>query len=130
MHELTLKKAQVIVTKAVEKAEDIGVPVAIVVVDDAGNLKAFARMDGVYLAATRVATAKAYTSAAYQAPTSGLRQFVESDKVLAETFLALPDFLPLDGGIPITQGSQVIGAIGVSGGHYTQDVEIATAGLS
>jgi uncharacterized protein GlcG (DUF336 family) len=34
------------------------------------------------------------------------------------------------GGYPIKVGNLVVGAIGVSGGHYTQDMEVAKAGLA
>jgi uncharacterized protein GlcG (DUF336 family) len=34
------------------------------------------------------------------------------------------------GGYPITVGEAVVGGIGVSGGHYSRDMEVAQAGLS
>lgn len=127
--ELTLERALEITKKAVDKAKKMSVSSTIVVVDAGANIKAFARMDGAMLAATDIAIGKAKTSVGYGAPTEGLRQFIKGDEALSQVFTTLPNILPLGGGIPIMQGNQLLGAIGVSGGHWTQDVEVATAAL-
>ena len=79
---ITLEAAREMVTAAVQKAREIGVPMAIAVVDPDGVLKAFAHMDGAALLAVRVAQQKAWTAASFSVPTHGLFDFIKDDPPL------------------------------------------------
>ena len=113
------------------KAKEIGVPMCIAVCDDGGNLKAFSRMDGAALLSIQVAQDKAYTAVGFGMPTEAWHGFIENDGPLAMGAVGGIDRLVIfGGGYPINANGQVVGAIGVSGGHYTQDMEVAKAGLA
>ena len=63
-------------------------------------------------------------------PTDGWHEFIKDDPPLAAGAVGGIDRLVIfGGGFPITVADQVVGAIGVSGGHYSQDMEVAQAGL-
>jgi uncharacterized protein GlcG (DUF336 family) len=103
----------------------------IAVVDEAGVLKAFSRMDGAALLSVQVAQDKAYTAAGFGLSTDGWHDFIKNDPPLAAGATAGIDRLVVfGGGYPIKAGDQVVGGIGVSGGHYSQDMEVARAGLA
>jgi len=116
---------------AERKARDIGRPMVIAIVDEAGVLKAFSRMDGAALLSVQVAQDKAYTAAGFGLSTDGWHDFIKNDPPLAAGAVGGIDRLVVfGGGYPIKVGDQVVGAIGVSGGHYSQDMEVARAGLA
>ncbi|MEU2700323.1 GlcG/HbpS family heme-binding protein [Micromonospora aurantiaca (nom. illeg.)] len=127
---VTIGAAQRILAAAIAKAEQIALPCVIAVVDESGVLKAFARMDGAALLSVQVAQDKAYTAAGFGMPTDGWYDFIKDDAPLATgATTGIDRLVVFGGGYPITAGGAVIGGIGVSGGHYTQDMEVARAGL-
>jgi uncharacterized protein GlcG (DUF336 family) len=100
-------------------------------VDDSGVLKAFSRMDGAALLSVQIAQDKAYTAAGFGMPTDAWHDFVKDDPPLAMGAAPGIDRLVVfGGGYPVKIGDAIAGAIGVSGGHYTQDMEVAQAGLA
>jgi uncharacterized protein GlcG (DUF336 family) len=122
--------ARRVVAAAEAKADEIGVPMVIAVCDESGVLKAFSRMDGAALLSVQIAQDKAYTAAGFGMPSGGWHDFIKDDPPLAAGAVGGIDRLVIfGGGFPISVGDQVVGAIGVSGGHYSQDVEVAEAGL-
>jgi uncharacterized protein GlcG (DUF336 family) len=119
------------IAAAEAKATEIGVPMDIAIVDDSGVLKAFSRMDGAPLLSIQIAQDKAYTAAGFGMPTHGWHDFIKDDEPLADGAPTGIDRLVIfGGGYPIKIDDQLVGAIGVSGGHYSQDQEVAEAGLS
>jgi len=113
------------------KASEIGVPMVIAVCDESGVLKAFSRMDGAALLSVQIAQDKAYTAVGFGMPTDAWHPFIKDDPPLADGAVSGIDRLVIfGGGYPIKLGDQVVGAIGVSGGHYSQDMEVAEAGLA
>ncbi|MFC5815732.1 GlcG/HbpS family heme-binding protein [Nonomuraea harbinensis] len=127
---ISYEDAQRAVAAAVEKAREQGLAMVVAVVDESGVLKAFGRMDGAALLSVQVAKDKAYTAAGFGMPTDGWYDFIKDDGPLAIGAPAGIDRLVVfGGGFPITADGQVIGAIGVSGGHYSQDMTVAQAGL-
>jgi len=123
--------ARAMIEAAERQAEEMGHPMVIAVVDDSGVLKAFSRMDGAALLSVQIAQDKAYTAAGFGMATDAWHEFVKNDPPLAMGAPAGIDrLIVFGGGFPITIGETVVGAIGVSGGHYTQDMEVARAGLS
>src|SRR4051812_29883911 len=71
---ITLAGANALVAVAVTKALEIGVPMAVAIVDESGVLKAFNRMDGAGTAGVDIVQNKAYTAAAFRTPTQALAQ--------------------------------------------------------
>jgi uncharacterized protein GlcG (DUF336 family) len=127
---ITSDLAHRVVTAAEAKAHEMGHPFVVAVVDESGVLKAFSRMDGAALLSVQVAQDKAYTAAGFGLPTDGWYDFIKDDPPLAAGAPSAIDRLVVfGGGYPIKSDDRVIGAIGVSGGHYTQDMEVAQAGL-
>ena len=123
--------AHAMIAAAERKAAEMGHPFVIAVVDDAGVLKAFSRMDGAALLSVQIAQDKAYTAAGFGLSTDGWHEFVKDDPPLAMGATAGIDrLIVFGGGFPVTIGGQVVGGIGVSGGHYSQDMDVARAGLA
>jgi len=127
---ITAESARQIIAAAEAKAAEISTPMSIAVVDDSGSLKAFSRMDGAALLAVQIAQDKAYTAVSFGMPTDQWYDFIKDDPPLAAGIPGAVDRLIIfGGGYPINVDGQVVGAVGVSGGHYTQDMEVAQAGL-
>lgn len=120
-----------VIAAAEAKATEIGVPMCIAVCDVGGNLKAFSRMDGAALLSVQVAQDKAYTSVGFGMPTHAWHDFIKDDGPLAMGAVGGIDRLVVfGGGYPIQVDGAIVGGIGVSGGHYVQDQEVAEAGLA
>jgi uncharacterized protein GlcG (DUF336 family) len=123
--------ARRIIAAAEAKAAEIGPPMVIAICDESGVLKAFSRMDGAALLSVQIAQDKAYTAVGFGLSTDAWHGFIKDDPPLAAGAVGGIDRLVIfGGGYPIKRSDQIIGAIGVSGGHYTQDMEVAQAGLS
>ncbi len=128
---VTLSAAQAVVDAACAKAEEIGVPMDIAVVDAGNNLTAFARMDGAWLGSIDIAQNKAYTARAFDMSTKDLAPLVQPDQPLFGIDASNQGrLIVFAGGIPLTSGDEVVGAIGVSGGSVEQDHEVAEAGVA
>lgn len=117
------------IAAATAKAREIGVPMAISIVDESGTLKAFRRMDGAALLSVDIATNKAYTAVSFGIPTHGWYEFIKNDPPLLHGIVHTPRLIVFGGGFPIAEDGKTIGGIGVSGGHYEQDMIVAQAGL-
>lgn len=127
---LLLHAADGIVEAAERKAMEIGVPMAIAVVDAAATLMLFRRMEGASMLAVSVTLDKAHTAAVSGFDTQGFFDHVQGHPQLLAGLPARPGLSLLGGGIPLRADGQIVGAIGVGGGHYTQDVEVAAAGAA
>ncbi len=121
--------AQKMVEAAVAKAIAIGVPENVAVLDDGGNLKAFARMDGAPLLSIEIAQHKAYT-ALFGFATQDFFNFIRTDPSLLAGIPQLERVAAYGGGFPIKIDGAIVGAIGVSGGTVGNDVDCAQAGLA
>lgn len=123
---LTLEGAKMVLATCEAEARRLNAGGVIAVVDDGGNLIALHRIDGTFPAGANVSIGKARTAAIFRKPT---RLFEDTVKNGRTSMVALPDFTPLQGGVPIIIDGQVVGAVGVSGANSAQqDEEIATAG--
>lgn len=128
---ITLERAQAVVAAAVKKAEEMGVPMNIAVVDAGNNLTAFARMDGAWLGSIDIAQGKAYTARAFDMETKALGKAAQSGQPLFGIHASNDGrIIIFAGGIPLKSGGRVVGAIGVSGGTVEQDQEVAEAGVA
>ena len=120
-----------VIAAAEAKAKEMNTPFVIAVVDESGVLKAFSRMDGAPLLSVQVAQDKAYTAAGFAMPTDGWYDFIKDDPPLAAgATTGIDRLVVFGGGYPITVGGQLVGGIGVSGSHYSRDMEVAQAGLA
>jgi uncharacterized protein GlcG (DUF336 family) len=129
MKTISYETASRIVREALAHAARIGVPAAVAVCDPGGHLVAFGRADGTMTSAIEVAISKATTAASFGMPTDKLHDFIASDDHLR---LALPHaekVLLVGGGYPVSTGDATIGAVGVSGGYFKQDMEVARKGI-
>ena len=128
---VTAELARSMIGAAEQKAAEMGQPFVIAIVDDSGVLKAFSRMDGAPLLSVQVAQDKAYTAVGFGLATDTWHDFVKDDPPLAlGAAPGIDRLIVFGGGYPIKIGDAVVGGIGVSGGHYSQDMAIAQAGLS
>ena len=117
------------ITAVVEKAKSMNLKVAVVVADESGHVKASLCMDGSQLLALQVATDKAFTAVCMRAPTDALFEVFKADPPLLLGIPHIPRVRLFGGGFPIQEGGYVIGGLGVSGGHYTEDMLCASSGL-
>ena len=121
--------AQRMVEAVLAKARTIGVPENVAVLDDGGNLKAFARMDGAPILAIEISQRKAYT-ALFGFSTQDFFKYIQTDPSLLAGVPQLPRVAAYGGGLPIEIGGAIVGAIGVSGGTVQNDIDCAEAGLA
>ena len=127
---ITAAAAQRIIAAAELKAIEMGIPMCISVVDGDGTLKAFTRMDGAALLSVQIAQDKAYTAISWGMATHEWFDFVKDDPPLLHGIIKTDRLIVFGGGYPIKTDAGIIGGIGVSGGHYTHDMEVAQAGLA
>lgn len=126
---LNLEGARKVIAAAMAEAKRVNAPGGVVaVVDDGGNLVALERMDGTFTAGANVSVGKAKTAVMFKRPTKFFEDVIKNGRT---AMVALPDFTPLQGGIPIEYEGQIIGGVGVSGAATAQqDEEIAIAGAN
>jgi glc operon protein GlcG len=127
--EVMQDKTDLMIQKAVSKAQELGINISVAIVDAHGNLKAFKRMDGAALASIKLSQGKAYTSAAIPAPTGDLAEI--NAKTPGYVLGNIPGFVLLKGGMPIlNETGEPSGAIGVGGGSGEQDEQCAMAAIN
>jgi glc operon protein GlcG len=113
--------AQTVLQAAKESAQQRSAPSAIAVVDTAGDLLAFQRMDGVRPASADLAIEKARTAARLQRPTAEIEDNINKGR----TAFVTADIVALRGGMPIRVNGEVVGAVGIAGLSKETDTEIA-----
>jgi uncharacterized protein GlcG (DUF336 family) len=128
---ITLSDARRIIAAAEKKAEEIGQPMNIAVVDAGGNLVAHVRMDKAWMGSVDISINKAWTSRAFDISTKDLAGLSQSgDQFFGIHASNHGRVMIFAGGIPLKKGSEVVGAIGVSGGLGAQDHAVAEAGAA
>ena len=115
--------AQAVLQSAKETAEQRHAPSAIAVVDRAGDLIAFLRMDGVRPGSVDLAIGKARTAARLQRPTAEVEDNINHGR----TAFVAAGIMALRGGMPVRVDGQVVGAVGVAGLSKETDTEISAA---
>src|SRR5712672_3793430 len=113
--------AQTVLESAKESARQRNAPSAIAVVDPAGDLLAFQRMDGVRPASADLAIEKARTAARLQRSTTEIEDNINHGR----TAFVTADIVALRGGMPIRVHGEVVGAVGIAGLSKETDTEIA-----
>jgi glc operon protein GlcG len=123
---LTLDGAKNILAAAEAEAKKNSWNLAIAVVDAAGGLVAFHKMDNTGPSNVDFALGKARTAARYRRAT----RLLDSALTAGRTAFLATDALPIEGGVPIIIDGLVIGAVGASGAQSSQDAQAATAGIN
>lgn len=125
-----LATAKALAERAETEAAKAKVPVAVCVIDIHGNLVLQQRMNGAPLFSLELSKRKAYTSALVRVRTADLVSQVQPGAPLFP-LLAVSGgrFSAMGGGVPLEEGGEVIGGIGVSGGTTEQDIAIVEAAL-
>jgi glc operon protein GlcG len=124
---LSLDGAEKVIAAAKLEAKRLNAPGGVIaVVDDGGNLMALARLDGTFAAGANISIGKARTAVLFKKPTKVFEDIIKNGRT---SMVALNDFTPLQGGVPIIIDGQIVGAVGVSGAASAQqDEELAIAG--
>ena len=123
---ILLEEAQQVIHATLEKAEEIGQPMNVAVVENGRDLKAFARMEDAWLGSIDIAINKALTSASFQMPTEDLTEMTQPGQPLyALEATNNGRVVIFGGGILLTRDGDIAGAIGVSGGTVDQDQTVA-----
>jgi glc operon protein GlcG len=122
---LTLRVAKQIAAAAEEEAASNKLTMVIAILDDGGNLIYLERMDETQIGSIEVAQQKARSAVSFKRPTKAFEEAVAGGRT---AILKLPGAIPVEGGVPLTAGGKIIGAIGVSGGSSQQDGVVAKAG--
>lgn len=124
---ITLEGAKRIMSAAEAEARKHNWTVAIAVVDEAGHLIAFQKLDDTQIGSIDIAIGKARTAARLKRPTKALEDAVAGGRTV---MLAVEGLMPLEGGVPVTLDGRIIGAVGVSGVTSQQDAQVAAAGAA
>ncbi len=130
---VTLEDARRVISAAESKAQEIGQPMNIAVVDAGGNLVSHARMDGAWIGSIDISITKAFTSRAFDISTKDLGEHSQPGGQFYGIHVSNGGRIRIfAGGIPLSSGAggEVVGAIGVSGGSGEQDQEVAEAGAA
>ena len=120
-------RAREVIAAAVAEAKKRNWPLNIAVVDGAGQLVAFERMDNAQIASVAISQLKARAAATYRRETKVFEGAIQGGFVYLFT---LDDMMASRGGVPLIEGGKLIGAIGVSGGNGSQDEVVAKAGAA
>lgn len=128
---ITLADARRVIAAAEQRAQEIGQPMNIAVVDAGGNLVAHVRMDKAWMGSVDISIKKAWTARAFDISTKELAELSQS----GYQFFGINasndgKVMIFAGGIPLKRGNEVIGGIGVSGGLGKQDQAVAEAGAA
>ena len=123
--ELSSAGALLMLHAAVAKAEAIGVPQCIAIVDRGGHYLAFVRMDGAKVLSEHSATRKAISAVSSNAATGAVAEEHGQKLALATDGV----FTNLPGGLPIVLSGQLVGGIGVGSGTGDQDRIVAEAAI-
>ncbi|MEK9679523.1 MAG: heme-binding protein [Rhodospirillaceae bacterium] len=130
---LTNAGAKKMMTAAIAKAEEIGIPATVAIVDAGGHMMLLERMDGGRFHTVHSSTTKAVSSSSNRRPTTtrgAQGQDLDTLHAIGLTLAAGPErWTAMEGGFPIFVEGECVGGIGVSGGDWQQDQDIAQAAV-
>ncbi|MGO1410837.1 MULTISPECIES: GlcG/HbpS family heme-binding protein [unclassified Microbacterium] len=130
---VNLEDARRIIAAGETKADEIGQPMNIAVVDAGGNLVAHVRQDGAWIGSIEISMSKAWTSKAFDISTKDLGDNAQPTQQffgIHTTNAHGRGVAIFAGGIPLTRDGAVVGAVGVSGGTGAQDQSVAEAAVA
>jgi glc operon protein GlcG len=130
---LTSKGVRMMMDAALARAAEFGIAATVAIVDDGGHLLMLERMEGGRFHTVHSATTKAVTAASNKRPTTTKGAQGQELDVIHALGLALAagpkNWTAMEGGYPVMVENECIGGIGVSGGDWRQDEDIARAAL-
>ena len=130
MANVTLAQATKICDAALAKAQEMGINIAVSVVDSATNLVAMQRMDGALAITFEAGKGKAVASVMFGQPSGELAPRADSPVLRAVQMQMNGRFILGQGAVPIMRNGEVIGACGASGGTGQEDEDCARAGIA
>jgi len=117
--------ARRVAATAIAEGKKNGWTVAVSIVDTAGDLVYFERIDGTQVGSVTVSQDKARTAVRFKRPSKVFEEAVTGGR---NVVLSLHSVTPIEGGIPLVIEGKIVGAIGVSGATSAQDGMCAQAG--
>lgn len=129
MSSLTMSEAQRIIAEGLAKAEQMGVLIAISVVDPRGDLIAMARMDGAPWRTPAISRGKALASACWGLASGEMTDRAQSPVMRAVMEQLDGNFIPGQGALPIFMDGVLVGAAGGSGAASQEDEDAVRAGI-
>jgi len=121
-----VEAARKVAAAAIAEGKKQGWNVAVAIVDAAGELVLFERIDDTQPASILISQAKARTAARFKRPSKALEDALAGGR---QAILGMPDAVPIEGGVPLVLDGRIVGAIGVSGVTSQQDGVCAQAGV-
>jgi glc operon protein GlcG len=126
---ITADMAKQVAAPALAEARAQGWTMAVAIVDPAGDLVYFERMDETQLGSVEVSLDKARSAARFKRPTKAFQDMLAAGGEGLRV-QAIRGAVPVEGGLPLVVGGRIVGAIGVSGGTSPQDGQVARAGAA
>ena len=126
---IDVESSKKVAAASIAEAKKNNWTMAITIVDTAGTLVYFEKMDGTQLGSVTVSIEKARTAALFKRPTKAFQDTVAGGGE-GLRILSLPGAIPVEGGVPLVAAGKIVGAIGVSGGTSAQDGTVAQAGVT
>jgi uncharacterized protein GlcG (DUF336 family) len=125
---IDLATAKKFAVPALAEAQKNNWAMAVAIVDIAGDLVYFEKMDATQAGSVTVSIDKARSAARFKRPTKAFQDMLTSGGEGLRVF-RIKGAVPVEGGVPIVVDGKIIGAIGVSGGTSAQDGQCARAGV-
>ena len=123
--QISLEVARKVADAAIAEGRKNGWNIAAAVVDSAGDLVFFERMDNTQSASMIIAQEKARTAARFKRPSKSLEDALATRPAI----LGIPGATPVEGGIPLVIDGKIVGAVGVSGAKSSEDAQCSQAGI-
>jgi uncharacterized protein GlcG (DUF336 family) len=124
---ISLENAKKATEPALAEARKNSWTIAVAIVDPAGNLVYYEKMDNTQLGSAQISIAKARSAALFKRPTKAFQDALAAGGA-GLRILRLEGVVPVEGGIPIVLEGKIVGAIGVSGDTSEHDAQCAKAG--
>ena len=124
--DISLSQSEKVLGLAKAKALEIGIPMNVAILDTAGHLKAFLRMDNAFLGSIDIAIKKAKTSMLFRMNSEKVGEFLRPEVGAYGMESSNGGLMGFAGGIPIVDGNEIVGYIGVSGGPIDKDFAVAS----
>jgi len=126
---INVETAKKLAAPAIAEARKNNWNMAVAIVDTAGDLVYFEKMDDTQAGSVQIAQSKARSAARFKRPTKAFQDALAAGGE-GLRLLALEGAVPVEGGVPLVSGGKIVGAIGASGGTSQQDGVVAQAGAS
>jgi uncharacterized protein GlcG (DUF336 family) len=126
---IDLEVAKKVAAPALAEAARNNWAMAVAIVDGAGDLVYFERMNATQAGSVAIALNKARSAARFKRPTKAFQDLLAGGGDGLRV-LGLEGAVPGEGGVPIVIDGKIVGAVGVSGGTSPQDGQCARAGVA